>query len=385
MREQVYNLFEELKKYRDSDKRHQDENYFTEILRWYLNNVDYFRKAFLDIMGLPKMLDVRFKSQEPLYKKDGFMDLYAETETDIIIIENKIHHHVYESQLDKYIKDVQGRTESKNPKIHLFLITKYRIEEKIIKFLETHTEDGKRIHKTWQDLYDELLRNLSDTQQSDTFWKLLNAYFLSSGLLRRELFTSLMIDTDNRSFLVGQCKSLMEDLDHNSGIKEMFSNYRSIYKISDDNSKHVIENRWGRIGLNLRYAQPNSSKSWWPNIFIGVVLDGTDHKLYPFDTPKVVVIVEWNKKKNSKARNLILENWKQSLNEFKNQNQENNTKIHLNYELENKWRFIVIEKDLKHFTNKQNREDQDKEFIEFYLKWLKMLNEKLGIHEIFAD
>ena len=48
MNEQVYTLLDELKKYRDTDKRHQDENYFTEILKWYLNNVDYFRCYSVD-------------------------------------------------------------------------------------------------------------------------------------------------------------------------------------------------------------------------------------------------------------------------------------------------------------------------------------------------
>ena len=68
---------------------------------------------------------------------------------------------------------------------------------------------------------------------------------------------------------------------------------------------------------------------------------------------------------------------------FKIENQDDNTKIHLNYELENKWRFIVIEKDLLYFINKDSLKIQDSEFVGFYTKWLIMLSEKLLLQSMF--
>lgn len=51
--------------------------------------------------------------------------------------------------------------------------------------------------------------------------------------------------------------------------------------------------------------------------------------------------------------------------------------------LENKWRFIVIEKDLLYFINKDSLKIQDSEFVGFYTKWLIMLSEKLLLQSMF--
>ena len=381
MNEQVYTLLDELKKYRDTDKRHQDENYFTEILKWYLNNVDYFKKEFLEIIGLPQMIDARFESQVPLYDAYGFMDLFAETQNDVVIIENKINAPVSDYQLKTYVDDIQNKIncENKNQMVHLCLITKRTINKDILNTLKINNAP---ILMTWQELYSKLSSMISGTNQSTTLWKMLVSYFMSSGLLRRKPLTESNIK--DKRFLKGQCISMMEDLALDVKINELFSNYRKMFNIIDFPSEQIIEYRWGRTGLNLSQSDPESSENWWPNIFIGVVLDNNDHKLKPFNGPKVVIIVEWNYKKyKSKERENILINWKESLYRFKIENQDDNTKIHLNYELENKWRFIVIEKDLLYFINKDSLKIQDSEFVGFYTKWLIMLSEKLLLQSMF--
>jgi len=386
MSEQVYTLIEELKKYRDTDKRHQDENYFTEILKWYLNNVSYFKIEFLKIIGLPQMIEAKFESQVRLYGGNGFMDLFAETQNEVIIIENKINAPVSINQLKLYCEDVQKRisVENKNQKVNLCLITKvtYGFKSEMTSIFK---DTGiKLILIRWQDLYMKLKDNIDDIDQSSTIWKLIDSYFISSGLLSRIPLKKLKIN--DLTFLKGQCISMMEELDTiKSPISELFNDYRKIFNITDFPEKQIIEYRWGRIGLNLRSAHPTSSKNWWPNIFIGVLLDNNDHKLKPFSSPKVVIIVEWFYKKRTEDKRLrILNTWRDSLYKFKSENQSEHTTIHLNYNLENKWRFIVIEKDLIHFIDKSSLDIQDKEFVEFYSKWLKLLNEKSLIQSIFA-
>lgn len=387
MSEQVYTLIEELKKYRDTNKRHQDENYFTEILKWYLNNVSYFKVEFLKIIDLPQMIDAKFESQVRLYSGNGFMDLFAETQNEVIIIENKINSPVSINQLKLYFEDVQNRIfiEKKNQRVNLCLITKEAYDSKSQITSIFHDSGIKPIFITWQDLYMELKNNIDDIDQSSAIWKLIDSYFISSGLLRRIPLKKARIK--DLTFLKGQCISMMEELASiKSPISELFSDYRKIFNITEFPEKQIIEYRWGRIGLNLRSANPISSKDWWPNIFTGVVIDNNDHKLKPFGGPKVVIIVEWSYKKGTEEKRLnILNTWRDSLYKFKSENQSEHTTIHLNYDLENKWRFIVIEKDLIHFIDKSSTTIQDIEFVEFYTKWLKMLKEKLLIQSIFTN
>ena len=387
MNEQVYTLLDELKKYRDTEKKHQDENYFTEILKWYLNNVDYFRKEFLNIIKLSQMIDARFESQVRLYGKNGYMDLFAETQNEVVIIENKIDSSVSDGQLEKYFKDVQERIniENKIQKINLCLITKrhFDLDNKAKSLFQDVGIEPICI--TWQSLYDELAKNIDAQNRNSTLWKLLDSYFISSGLLRRRPLTTEMYK--NKPLLKGQCISMMDDLanDPDNKINELFTPFREMFSITDYPSKQTIEYHWGRIGLNLRQANSKSSKNWWPNIFIGVVIDNRDHKIEPFNGPKVVIIVEWAyTKSRRKERQHILETWRESLYKFKNDNQCEHTIIHLNYDLENKWRFIVIEKDLIHFINNSSTKIQDNEFVEFYSKWLHKLNEELLVQSMFA-
>ena len=66
---------------------------------------------------------------------------------------------------------------------------------------------------------------------------------------------------------------------------------------------------------------------------------------------------------------------------FKIENQDDNTKIHLNYELENKWRFIVIEKDLLYFINKDSLKIQDSDFdvnVDSYLQKQYLVDDGFG-------
>lgn len=386
MIEQSYTLLDELKKYRDSDKKHQDENYFTEILSWYLNNVDYVKKEFLELIGLPQMIDAKFETQVRLYGGNGFMDIFAETQNEVIIIENKIHASVSGKQLKLYLDDVQKRLEleKKNQKINLCLITKKstNVDRGMIsQFQDTGIAP---IHITWQNLYDRLVKNIDNINRNSTLWLLLDSYFISSGLLRRKPLTNEMLK--NEPLLKGQCISLMEDLTTKQELRELFSLYRKMFNIEDFPEEQIIEYRWGRTGLNLRSAHPDTSKDWWPNIFIGVVLENKDHKLKPFNGPKVVIIVEWSCKKGTlKQRQNVLKTRMESLYRFKNENQSEHTVIHLNYDLENKWRFIVIEKDLIHFINNSSTTIQETEFVDFYTKWLKLLNQKSLIQSIFTN
>jgi hypothetical protein len=78
------------------------------------------------------------------------------------------------------------------------------------------------------------------------------------------------------------------------------------------------------------------------------------------------------KKRTEDKRLRILNTWRDSLYKFKSENQSEHTTIHLNYDLENKWRFIVIEKDLIHFIDKSSTNIQDTEFVEFYTKFIEL-------------
>ena len=89
------------------------------------------------------------------------------------------------------------------------------------------------------------------------------------------------------SFLKGQTLSLMEDLSNEVEIIKELADYRKVFEIIDSSVDKKIEYRWGRIGINLREATPYSSKNWWPNLFLGIILDNSDHKLKSFNNPSV--------------------------------------------------------------------------------------------------
>mgnify|MGYP003607953723 CR=1 FL=1 len=382
MRKQEYSLLSDIRKYRDTDKKTNEENFFTEILNWYLNQVDYFHSYFLETIQCPNLYRIHFQTQVHLTDKAGYMDLFAENENDVVIIENKINAPATLKQLQHYVDAVEeaDSLDGRNRVIHVFLIAKtnnHGFMPGDVKFMNRQSVCH---FMTWQEIYNGIINKLDDKQILSPLWKMFDSYIVGEGLLRRRPLVNEALK--NTAFVKGQCISMLEDFLLNSELTNRFEKMAQTMKTGSFDKQQNIEYRWGRIGINLRTADPQSAGQWWPNVFVGFVIDNKDHKLKASGA-QAVIIVEWSNliNRRSNRKNLLNSDFYQDVKAFKiKYSKEVGIEIH--DELANKWRFLVIESNLDNFIEQDTIEKQDQLILEFFNHWLDLLNDELHIERI---
>jgi hypothetical protein len=122
-------LFNKIYKYRQSDLRHQKENFLTEIFSYCLTNDLIFRQNFLSLINYNENV-VKFHCVTQLPNNDfGKPDVFIEiNENTIIIIECKVGSTQEETQLKRYSKILlKHKSESK----YLIFLTKIFEETEI--------------------------------------------------------------------------------------------------------------------------------------------------------------------------------------------------------------------------------------------------------------
>ena len=147
----MHNLFDRLYKYKQSLKRHNKENFLTEIFAYCLENDEIFRNKFLTLINYQKeYFDFKVKTQFVDYDL-GRPDLHITIDSDtILLIECKVDSKQQITQLSRYNEILRKSNSTKN---YLIFLTKFYENF-------THQNDTTIIFKDirWYQIF-ELLRH----------------------------------------------------------------------------------------------------------------------------------------------------------------------------------------------------------------------------------
>lgn len=385
MKKQEYSLLSDIRKYRDTDKKTNEENFFTEILNWYLNQVDFVKKNFIETIDCLDFTGTYFETQRYLSESSGFMDIFAETETSVLIIENKIYAPATLRQLQHYVSAIEEADElaGKNRIIRICLFTRNNKPGFLTSDLKFVNKHSRALFMSWQELYDGIVKQLEPNQKLSPLWRLLDAYFVGEGLLRRLPLNQQSLSS--LTFLRGQCITMSEDFISHPELMSRFEHLALVTKADPFDVNQEIEYRWGRVGINLRQADSQTSSQWWPNVFAGVMIDNASHKLKNFNGPKIVIIVEWSNliNRRSSRKNVLNSDLYQDVKAFKQKyDNQDQVSIEIHEELANKWRFLVIETNLNRYIDQPSLDQQDQPIMSFYLHWLDLLVNELHIERM---
>jgi hypothetical protein len=386
MIKQDYSLLSDIRKYRDTDKKTQEENYFTDILKWYLNNVDFINEYFMTTIKCVGLANELVLSQSYTIEKYGYMDLFIENDKEVLIIENKVNAPASKEQLQHYVDAIQQRDklDGKDRVIHVRLITKiskipFNPEDVIFNNPKSECQ-----FYTWQETYNGLIGSLSSQQKLMPIWMLLDSYFKEEGLLRREIINQ--VDLKDNAYVRGQAKTMFEDLLGHSSFISLFNEMAIELKTGDFDSNQDIRYQWGRIGVNLKSGKYFDSSKWWPNIFVGCLLDNKDHKFNPtFSGPSVVIMIEWSNRiaKKGNRKKLLESDFYQEVKTFKKKYYgTEQSDIEIYEDLTNKWRFLVIETSIDRFLEKDSINTQDQMFVDYFAFWLNKLMKELHLEKM---
>ena len=261
-------LFEALRRYSLKENRDPLENFITEGFAWILNNYPDFGEFFLQ--KLEEKLkergrewsignyDCEWLTQENFDGKYPDMVCHFNGEKKAIIFEHKTWRRLHENQLANY-KEYAKRN-----------FDEYRIV--LITATQQQHEQDSDLPLCWSDIYNLI----SDWEKSDNseflvedFQQLLKSVGL--GPPAPISHTSIRYYRETKDLK----KNISDLIERIKGREEQKKEWKKMIKKDLDIRKRV---GWGRIGLELL--------PWEGSIFIGILVDGKDHKTEPIDPVK---------------------------------------------------------------------------------------------------
>ncbi len=261
-------LFEALSRYSPKEGQTPLENFITEGFAWILNNYPDFGEFFLQ--DLEEKLkergrewsienyDCEWRTQEDFDGKYPDMVCHFNGENKAIIFEHKTWSHLHENQLANY-KEYAKRNFTD---YRILLITETR---------QQHEQDPD-LAICWSDIYN-LISNWEERGNNELLIKDFQQLLKSVGLGPPAPIShaSIRYYYETRK-LKGNIQNLIERVkDREEEKKEWKKMIKKHLNISE-------EGHSGRIGLELL--------SWEGCIFVGILVDGEDHKTEPIDRVK---------------------------------------------------------------------------------------------------
>ncbi len=361
-------IFSFIKSYTPRQGRNPKEDYLTQLFAWILSNIEglsqEYCKYLINFINEQKFIlnendSIKITTQEIV--DSGIIDLLIRINDDYgFICEHKVNALLSDGQIIKY------NNSSKllgTGHFYTVLITLTKLQ---------HTQNSD-ISILWSDIYEWLESIQIELSESNKF---LLQQFLT--YLKEEGLG--VMENINNEDIIGYWsgKSLEKKLDRLfyeienfdwrkevSYLKEVNPNYYSIFN----------KNRWGRKGIDL-------FSTWKPGIFIGVILDESDHCLSPLDRlqgPDVVLLVELQfEKKNLNVmenRNKILTS--ANFQELKRRLSINSGSFNYQPGIDaSPWRVIVLRKSLYSiFKGKSTQKEQLQALINTYIEGLQLLTQ----------
>lgn len=340
-------LLESLRKYSPRERKDPLENFITEAFSWILNNYCDFSDFFLDQLkerGLQSDgmtgKNCEWKTQEKTHDVKPDMVCVSTTNENMIIFEHKTWSGLSENQLQKY-RDVFSR------------ITDGEVEVVLITATRNQHEQGPDVALCWSDIY-ELI--------SDWIEKNTDASFIFEDFIK--LLSSQGMGPP-APIAHASIKYYHEAKKLEKNIKDLIKRARNELVNSFPELNLNYNAKWGRVGLG------QSEDLWRPGIFVGILLDGTDHCTKPIDSakgPDFCLILSFNEDLHNEypSNPHYMEMVSNLAREVGNLNNGWQFYNHLDeVERPNRWHPIHIRKSmLDVFAGTLNTEDQDKRFYD---------------------
>ena len=258
-------LFESLRRYSPKENRDPLENFITEGFAWILNNYPDFGEFFLQNLE-EKMkergrewrignYDCEWLTQENFDGKYPDMVCHFNDENKAIIFEHKTWSRLHENQLANY-KEYAKRN-----------LDEYRLV--LITATQQQHEQDPDLSLCWSDIYN-LISDWEKSDNSELLFRDFQQLLKSEGLGPPAPIshTSIRYHYETKDLK----KNINDLIERVKGREEQNKEWKKMIKKDLDIRKRAS---WGRIGLELL--------SWEGSIFIGILVDGEDHKTEPID------------------------------------------------------------------------------------------------------
>ncbi len=262
-------LLESLRKYQPREGNDPLENFITEAFAWILNSYSDFAEFFLnEIRAKPNMQlqEMDGKNCEWLtqYNFDGvFPDMVCLSNNYAIVFEHKAWSHLHNNQLKNY-KDYAAKNfvESK-----IVLITASRYQ---------HDQDPD-LALCWSDVYELISIWLNKNDNAPFIFQDFLRLLRSEGMgppapISHESIRYYYASVDIKKNIGNLIKRIKNET--------WSENIDSDFELFVENkSRLAYGEAWGRMGLHLL-------NSWKPGLFVGILLDGDDHRTKPINATK---------------------------------------------------------------------------------------------------
>ena len=255
-------LFEALRRYPRKENQDPLENFITEGFAWILNNYPDFGEFFLQ--KLEEKLkergrewsignyDCEWRTQENFGGKYPDMVCHFNGENKAIIFEHKTWSRLHENQLANY-KEYAKRN-----------LDEYRLV--LITATQQQHEQDPDLSLCWSDIYN-LISDWEKSDNSELLFRDFQQLLKSVGLGP----PAPISHTSIRHYETKDLKKNINDLiERVKGREEQNKEWKKMIKKDLDIRKRAS---WGRIGLELL--------SWEGCIFVGILVDGKDHRTEP--------------------------------------------------------------------------------------------------------
>jgi hypothetical protein len=348
-----------------SDVRKQKEDYLTQILAWILKQSPNFArqfctfivskkqkstidlmekrpKDFLEIFDQAESYNLEIHTQKSVSSGSGFIDMVIIKDEDGLIFEHKINSELSEQQIQRYYK---SKKELGSGTFYTVLITRWKRQHE---YDALHKLPVADVNLTWMEIAKFVDDQINCITQVNSFSEKFLLEQLAKYLSEERLGMELPIQKENVLNFTGTIEILskidgMLDLIHKNSWKKDCPN---LFLLKDGVKPELIlydELKWGRKGISF------CKSDWNPNIFAGIILDPTDHRLKPINInrgPDVVLLVDLYYGNKEKYYKFLKHNDFQLL--IKElQITAGNEKFNFKLDVEvNEWRVIVLRASL---------------------------------------
>lgn len=365
-------IFSSIKSYIPNDND-PAENYLTELLAWALRYEEFknFRNDFIKVVTKEKIKDfekIEIKTQR--YINNKYMDM-------LVIIDDK-YHLIFEHKIYSIMHSIEDKDQLG------FYLDRYSLELEKLASVYPHDKKPELLGIlisvvkpdldkynvfTWQEIFDKIYKTGIENYEPEEKFIVENiwTFIQESGYNRVKDIDKESVEIYYKSVnLESNLKSLIENYIQPGLASQILPEKRFVYF----NNKLSYEDRYKRrIGLSFYH----DSADWKPNIFVGLMLDGSDHKLNDKIEPKnglySVVILEYDYSRLNKKSVEIKRLSSMIKNEIQLLDQGENEKIYDMHQKQwNAYRILVILNPLNEiFGDTSEHSAQARKMIDYYV------------------
>ena len=277
-------LFEALRRYSPRENRDPLENFITEGFAWILNKYSDFGEFFLQY--LEKKLDwsignykCEWLTQENFDGKFPDMVCHFNGENKAIIFEHKTWSHLHKNQLATYKEYAKENFDD------------YRIV--LITATPQQHEQDPDLALCWSDICNLIKKSDNSELLIKDFQQLLKSVGLGppapiSHSLTQYYYEAIDLKKNINNLITDFKKNINNLTERVKGREDQDKEWKKMIKKDYDLSIPIQRGKddyYGRIGIEL-LAWEDKSGHGPGNIFVGVLLDGEDHRTEPSDRVK---------------------------------------------------------------------------------------------------